>query len=90
LDDVGFVKEHTMAVAEVEKGYRSPVHKLLPFFERSRDGWKGKCKKARRAVKRLKNQTAKLQKSRQRWKELALRQRRDLKRLQRELEAQKL
>jgi hypothetical protein len=60
-----------MTVVEIEKKYKSPTRKLLPFFERSRIGWKEKCGAAKATVKRLKNQTTKLQQSRQRWKELA-------------------
>jgi hypothetical protein len=74
----------------IGKQYKSPRHKLLPFFERSRNGWKKKCAEAKAAVKRLKNQTAKLQHSRQRWKELARQRGRELQRLQAELEAQKM
>jgi len=80
-----------MPVVEVAgTAYKSPIHKLLPFFERSRNGWKEKCAVAKATVKRLKNQTAKLQRSRQRWKELAKQRGRELQQLQRELEAQKL
>lgn len=77
-------------IESIERQYKSPVHKLLPFFERSRDGWKRKCGVAKAAVKRLKNQTAKLQRSRQRWKELAKQRGRELERLRHDLEAQKL
>jgi hypothetical protein len=77
-------------VEAIEKQFKSPVHKLLPFFERSRDGWKRKCGVAKAAIKRLKNQTVKLQRSRQRWKELAKQRGRELERLRRELETQKL
>ena len=73
----------------IERQYKSPIHKLLPFFERSRDGWKRKCAVAKATVKRLKNQTEKLQHSRARWKTLAKERGRELKRLQREVEAQK-
>jgi hypothetical protein len=82
------VKEH--AVAVIEKRYKSPIHKLLPFFERSRNGWKEKCGAAKAVIKRLKNQTEKLQRSRQRWKELAKERGREVERLRHELETQKL
>jgi hypothetical protein len=79
-----------MSVTEaIEKQYKSPVRKLLPFFERSRDGWKQKCAVAKAAVKRLTNQTEKLQRSRGRWKELARQRGEELKRLRCKLEAQK-
>jgi hypothetical protein len=83
-----FVKEST--VSTIEMRYKSPIHKLLPFFERSRNGWKRKCGVAKAAIKRLKNQTEKLQRSRQRWKELAKERGREVERLRDELEAQKL
>lgn len=78
-----------MPVVEIERKYKSPPRKLLPFFEQSRNGWKEKCKAAKAMVKRLKNQTVKLQRSRQGWKELANKQSRELEQLRRELAAQK-
>ena len=54
-----------------EQGYRSPVSKLVRFFEGSRDKWKVKCKQAKRDVKSLKLRLRKLQASRDRWKERA-------------------
>jgi hypothetical protein len=48
--------------------YRSPVSKLLPFFLRSRDNWKAKCKAAKRENKSLKTRLAKMAESRDRWK----------------------
>jgi hypothetical protein len=79
-----------MSVVEFEERYKSPIRKLLPFFERSRNGWKEKCTAAKATVKQLKNQTAKLQQSRQRWKELAKKQALELEQLRRELDAQKM
>ena len=29
----------------MDKTYKSPDYKLLPFFHRSRDGWKAKAKR---------------------------------------------
>ena len=54
-----------------EQTYRSPVSKLLSFFQRSRDNWKTKCKAAKKDVKSLKVRMAKLRASRDRWKQLA-------------------
>lgn len=54
-----------------EQTFRSPVSKLLPFFHRSRDQWKAKCKTAKKEVKSLKVRMAKLKASRDRWKQLA-------------------
>ncbi len=78
-----------MPAVQVERKFKSPVHKLLPFFERSRDGWKQKCKAAKSRVKRLQSRTAKLLHSRQRWKELAQQRAREVEQLRRELETQK-
>jgi uncharacterized protein YlxW (UPF0749 family) len=38
------------------KEYKSPVSKLVAFFEKSRDGWKAKCLEAKYAVKKLRKQ----------------------------------
>lgn len=41
--------------ARVEpKVYKSPQRKLVPFFARSRDQWKAKCRGAKAALKQLK------------------------------------
>jgi hypothetical protein len=84
------VKEHTMSMADVEKQYSSPIHKLLPFFESSRNGWKTKCRKAKMDIKRLKNQVAKLGRSREHWKQAAQERALEVQRLRRELEAEKI
>ena len=78
-----------MPAVEVERKFKSPVHKLLPFFERSRDGWKEKCRAAKSRVKRLQSRTAKLLRSRQRWKELAQQRAAEIEQLRRQLEGQK-
>ena len=49
--------------------YRSPIKKLVVFFEESRDKWKQKCLDAKRRVKRLHTKVADLQRSRERWKQ---------------------
>jgi hypothetical protein len=49
-------------------GYRSPVSKLLRFFQRSRDQWKSKCQVAKQENKSLKVRLAKMKESRDRWK----------------------
>jgi hypothetical protein len=43
--------------------YKSPRHKLLRFFEKSRDQWKAKCLSAKATVKRLQNRVRFLLKS---------------------------
>ena len=43
--------------AQVEpKAYKSPQRKLVPFFARSRDQWKEKCRSAKARLKQLKKQ----------------------------------
>ena len=78
-----------MPANEAPKSYKSPIHKLLSFFKRSRDGWKEKCQTAKATTKRLKNAVTKLQQSREQWKVRARQYEHELKDLRRELEAQK-
>ena len=56
-----------MAVAE-PLPYRSPMRKLVRFFERSRDQWKEKCQQAKRENNSLKIRLAAMKESRDRWK----------------------
>jgi hypothetical protein len=56
-----------MSMGDFES-YRSPVSKLLPFFRKSRNKWKAKCKAAKRENKSLKTRLAKMKESRDRWK----------------------
>jgi chromosome segregation ATPase len=46
--------------------YKSPRHKLLRFFEKSRDQWRAKCTRAKATVKRLQNRVRFLEKSKTR------------------------
>ena len=48
--------------------YSSPIRKLLPFFQRSRDKWKAKCLEAKRENRSLKYCLAKMTEKRDRWK----------------------
>jgi hypothetical protein len=61
------VKEHAMSVVEGVASYRSPRHKLLGFFESSRDKWKDKCKAAKVRLKRATNRVESLVRSRDLW-----------------------
>jgi hypothetical protein len=58
-----------MGATGYQKSYTSPKHKLLNFFERSRDKWKAKCLEAKVTVKRLKNRVRFLECSKEAWKE---------------------
>ena len=51
-----------------DKEFKSPVHKLVKFFEKSRDNWKLKYKAEKAENKRLKNQVYKLGLSKQKLK----------------------
>jgi len=43
--------------------YKSPIRKLVTFFENSRNQWKAKCKERKRTIKRLKNRLRFLEES---------------------------
>ena len=83
------VKEHAMSVVERVASYRSPRHKLLGFFESSRDKWKDKCKAAKVRLKRATNRVESLVRSRDLWKERAREGEAEAARLRRLLEDQK-
>ena len=67
------------------KEYRSPLKKLVRFFERSRDLWKAKCGEAKYRVKLLHTKVADLRKSRERWKVETKQLRGEVRQLQGEL-----
>lgn len=71
------------------KTFKSPDYKLLPFFRRSRDGWKAKAQDGKVHIKRLKNRVAALEESRQKWKEKARAHQSQIATLRKELEEQK-
>lgn len=50
------------------KPYKSPQRKLVKFFAKSRDQWKGKCREAKAGLKKLKRKLQGGQESQQRWK----------------------
>lgn len=60
--------------------FRSPLRKLVVFFQQSRDRWKEKCMEAKRKNKSLKVCLAKMKESRDRWKARALASEKELKR----------
>ena len=66
------------------KLFKTPVRKLLRFFEKSRDGWKSKCQEAKRQCKKLQNQTRAVEKSREHWKERARQYERELRDLKKQ------
>jgi chromosome segregation ATPase len=46
---------------------KSPLRKLVRFFERSRDRWKAKYQNLKRERKRMQNQVRAVEKSREQW-----------------------
>lgn len=52
--------------------FRSPLRKLVVFFQRSRDKWKEKCKTLRRQIKSRNICLTKMKESRDRWKARAM------------------
>jgi uncharacterized coiled-coil DUF342 family protein len=78
-----------MVLAANGKTFKSPDYKLLPFFQRSRDGWKAKALGRWVRIKRLKNQVAALKDSRQKWKKKARAYESRIATLNKELEEQK-
>ena len=71
------------------KEFKSPMGKLVKFFQASRDGWKRKHQEAKRKIKRMSNQVRAVERSREHWKEKAKRERQRAQRLERELDALK-
>lgn len=53
------------------KPYKSPSHKLISFFEQSRNQWKDKYMNLKRVVKQLKNRIYFLERSKEHWKHKA-------------------
>ncbi len=51
-----------------DKTYKSPLRKLVRFFEKSRNQWKAKHQQAKASVKRLKNRVHFLEQSKEQWK----------------------
>jgi hypothetical protein len=78
-----------MGLAAKDKTFRSPDYKLLPFFHRSRDGWKVKAQQRNVRIKRLKNEVAAVRESRRKWKEKAQVYESRIAELERDLEEQK-
>jgi chromosome segregation ATPase len=71
------------------KEWKSPMRKLVPFFERSRNRWKEKYRVLKHKCKLLANQIRAVEASRQCWREKAEQAEEELRRLQQELEQHK-
>jgi hypothetical protein len=68
---------------------KSPLRKLVQFFQRSRDNWKRKCQERKRRCVALSNQLRAVEASRSRWKGIAQEQRLEAQRLRQQVEALK-
>ena len=51
-----------------QKTYKSPLRKLVRFFEKSRDQWKAKCLETKATAKGLKHRIRYLEQSKAEWK----------------------
>lgn len=78
-----------MGLTTNAKTYKSPEYKLLPFFQRSRDGWKAKAENRNLRIKRLKNRVAAMEESRRKWREKARAYESHIATLREEIEEQK-
>lgn len=65
--------------------YRSPIRKLVRFFEKSRDNWKYKCQEAKKRIKLMGNQLRAVEKSREQWRSRAEQSQQQVRELQQEL-----
>ncbi len=84
-----------MATVEMEVGsqsgpsWKSPLRKLVRFFERSRDRWKEKYFAKKEQYKLMGNQARAVEKSRAKWREAAEEAQEQVRQLQQELERYK-
>jgi len=62
-----------------EKKYKSPLKKLVKFFEESRDKWKEKYVEKSKELKRVTNRIYDLEIRKEHWKKRALKAERKLK-----------
>lgn len=68
-----------------EKTYKSPLKKLVRFFEQSRDGWKTKYFEKKKELKRVTNHIYDLEKRKDDWKNRAMRAEERLKEIEKNL-----
>lgn len=68
------------------KMYKSPVHKLVKFFEKSRDQWKAKHGVSKQENKRLTTKVERLNASKKRWRAEALSLRKQLRQMSRSVD----
>lgn len=79
-----------MSVVESSSTERkSPVRKLMRFFERSRDKWKAKFQQLKCKLKGMENQVRAVEKSRKKWADRARQAERRLRELEQQLATSK-
>lgn len=85
-----------MATVEMEQmgrpsglNWKSPLRKLVKFFERSRNGWKEKYAAKKQECKLMGNQVRAVEKSRAKWRQAAEEAQQQVVQLQKELEQHK-
>jgi len=85
-----------MATVEMEpvdrpsgQSWKSPLRKLVNFFERSRNRWKEKYTAKKQECKRMGNQVRAVEKSRAQWRQVAEEAQQQVVQLQKELEQYK-
>jgi hypothetical protein len=69
----------------MDRGFKSPLRKLVVFFENSRDGWKAKHQEIKRRLKKEQNQVRAVEKSRASWRAKAVAEAARVRELEREL-----
>ena len=74
---------------QLEPTWKSPLRKLVRFFQRSRDQWKAKYAAKKQQYKLMSNQVRAVEKSRAKWKQAAEQAQRQIRELQDELEQYK-
>lgn len=70
----------------VESELKSPLRKLVQFFQSSRDKWKAKHQELKRERKGMQNQVRAVENSRQQWMERAMKASVRVAELEREVE----
>lgn len=69
----------------MERSFKSPLRKLVVFFERSRDGWKAKYQEIKARLKKEQNQVRAVERSRASWRAKAEAKAERVRELEREL-----
>jgi len=64
--------------------YKTPTHKLIRFFEQSRNNWREKHKTSKIFIKRLENRIRFLTHAKETWKQEALELRKEVKECRRQ------